>query len=159
MSRKSQTDCFKSQKNAEMYLRYCHSFVTEKHLNYKNIKKCSSKLRLSLALYWSSLLILLSLFMACEIAHFGCNSAIVCILIQWQLTALMRKSSLIHSCTYDQNNYSPSTFWRHCHISIAETQAWACLQALSLLSALQLQHNTHCSAVSAHISSDYAKYY
>jgi len=44
-AKKSQTDCLKARKKAKFYLRYCHSFVTKKHLNYKNIKKMSSKLR------------------------------------------------------------------------------------------------------------------
>jgi len=57
-----------------------------------------------LAFYWNSLLMLLWLFMVWEIAHFGCNGATVCILINRQLSALMRKSSPIHSCTYDQNH-------------------------------------------------------
>ena len=41
----SQTMLTKGQKKAKLHLRYCRSFVTKKHLNYKNVKKMSSKLR------------------------------------------------------------------------------------------------------------------
>jgi len=49
---------FKGQKKAiKLYLRYCHSFVTKKHLNYKNIKKICSKLGLNLAWHCTGALI------------------------------------------------------------------------------------------------------
>jgi len=44
-ARKGPNRLFKGQKKNKLYLRYWHSFVTNKHLNYKNIKKMSSKLR------------------------------------------------------------------------------------------------------------------
>ena len=68
-------------------------------------------------------------------------------LIHRQLSAPRRKSSPIHSCTYDQNHNSPST-WRHRRISIAETHA--CPQAFRLPSNYNTIHN-------ANISSDYVK--
>jgi len=43
-AKRGQTDCLRARKK-KLYLRYCHSFVTKKHLNYKNIKRMSSKLR------------------------------------------------------------------------------------------------------------------
>ena len=72
-------------------------------------------LRLTLAWHcargWSSsLLILLWLFMVCEIAHFGYNSATVCILIHRQLSAPIWKSSPNNFYTYNQNPCSPSTW-------------------------------------------------
>jgi len=46
--------------------------------------------------------------MVYEIAHFECNSATVCILIHWQLSAPIWKSSPNNFYTYDQNHFSPS---------------------------------------------------
>ena len=79
---------------------------------------------------WSSLLMLLWLFMNFKIAHFGgCNGATVCILIHWQLSAPIRKSSPIHSCTCIQNDKSTSsTSWSHFYRGDADhvCQRWAC---------------------------------
>jgi len=61
-------------------------------------------------------------------AH-GYNGATVCILIHWQPSSPIPKSSSIHSCTYNQIRAR----YFHCRISIAETQT--CLQALNLFSA------------------------
>ena len=103
-----------------------------------------------LALYLILLLMLLWLFVVCEIANFGCSGATV-----W--TLILYIGSFLHSC----ESYLPFApvrtgriiralplYLRYCRISIAETQT--CLQALSQLSA----HNT---LHSAQISSDYEK--
>ena len=81
-----------------------------------------------MALYWSSLLILIWLFMVCKIAQFGYDAATVCILIHRQLSAPMRKSSSIHSCPYDQNHSSFPLPQCHCRISMADTQTWPICQ-------------------------------
>jgi len=94
---KDQTDA--RPEKAKLYLCYCHSVVINKHTKisleifFKIEKSC-------LALYWSTFLTLLWLFMVCEIAHFGYNGATVCILIYQQLSAPVRESSAIHSCTF-----------------------------------------------------------
>jgi len=77
------------------------------------------KIKSCLALYWSTELP--RLFMVCEIAQFGYNSATVGILIYRQLSAPILKSSSTNSCTYDQNHNEPFHFdvivaflsWRH----------------------------------------------
>jgi len=51
---------------------------------------------------------LLRLFMVCDVPHVRYNGAIVCILIHRQLSGPIRKSSPIHSSTYDQNHQSAS---------------------------------------------------
>jgi len=47
--------------------------------------------------------------MVCEVAHFGYNGAIVCILIHRRLSAPIRKSSPLHFYTYEHNHISFST--------------------------------------------------
>jgi len=118
-ARKRPNRLFKSQKKAKLYLQYCHSTVTKKHLNYKNIKKFSKFLKINscLALCWRLELIITDIlwfFMVYEIAQFGCNSATACILIHRPLSAPIWKSSPNNFSlyTYDQNHCSPSTSWR-----------------------------------------------
>jgi len=48
-----------------------------------------------------------------KIAHFGYNSATVCILIHRQLSAPIWKSSPNNFYAYAQNHCSPSTSWCH----------------------------------------------
>jgi len=47
--------------------------------------------------------------MVCEIALFRYNGATVCIMIDEEFFAPIRKSSPIHFCAYDQNHKSAST--------------------------------------------------
>jgi len=54
-----------------------------------------------LALHWSSLLMLLCLFMVCGISHFGYNGATICLRFHRQHSPPTRKSSAIHSRTHD----------------------------------------------------------
>ena len=97
-------------------------------------------------MYRSSLLMLHWLFTVCEIAHFGYNSATVCLLFHLQLSA---PKPFIPVLTTRFIKALPLPRC-HCRISIVETQT--CLQALSLLSAYNTLH-------SACISSDCAKKY
>jgi len=85
-----------------------------------------------LALYRSSLLMILLLFMVREIAQVGYNGATVCILIYWQLSLHQCESHLSFTpvLTTRMIRALPR---RHCRISIAEMQT--CPQALSLLCA------------------------
>jgi len=69
-----------------------------------------------LALHWSLLLMFLRLFMVCEITHFGYYGATVWALIHRQLSAPMRKTSPIHSCTYNQNDKTLPLPRHYCRI-------------------------------------------
>jgi len=111
ISIKSQTMLKRGQKKAKPIVQRQEKIKISKKLFEIKIKSC-------LALYWSSLLMLLLLFRVCEIAHFGQNSATVWILIHRQLSEPIQKLSPIHSCSYNQNHYSASTSRRHYRISI-----------------------------------------
>jgi len=95
----------------------CHK-ETSKFQEYS--KKFSSKFKFCLALYWSSVLTLLWLFMVCVITHFAYNGATVCMLIYRQLSAPIRKSSPIHSCTYAGIIRALPLPQHHCLISIVK---------------------------------------
>ena len=87
--------------------------------------------------------------MVCEITQFGYNGATAYILIHQQLSAPIRKSNPIHSCTYDQNLRTPSTSLTPSHFYPIEA-----VLASSVEPAYFSASNTpHC----AHICSDYAK--
>ena len=101
---------------------FCHSSVvkyTSNLLQSKHVMRLEYQILLKSPppqVYWldrplgwsSLLLILLWLFMVCEIAHIGYNSATVCILIHRQLSATIWKSSPNSSYAYDQNHCIPS---------------------------------------------------
>ena len=71
---KDQTDCLKASKSQT--LRYCYTFVTKKHLNYKkmirNFLRNSDSVLLRFVL---ELIMLRWLFMVCKIVHFGYNGS------------------------------------------------------------------------------------
>jgi len=99
---------FRSQRKTQTFLWHCYFFSPKKH---HKLQECHWNIfeietRPCLALHWSSFRMLLLLFMVCGIAHFGCYSATVCILIPWQLSAPVRRCFPMHSCTYDQNHWS-----------------------------------------------------
>ena len=127
---------FKGQKKAKLCLWYCYFFVTKKHTHYKNLIRNFLQnwdyvlLGLVLKLITDASLTFLGLWdytfwvQWCHSLHTD-SSAGFC---------PMRKLSPIHSCTYDQNHKSRSTFSRllsHFYREDAEGRSvykrWACL--------------------------------
>jgi len=106
-ARKGQADCLKARKSQTLFAVLpflCHKKTFKLQEYQKNVFEITIRLTLASRCVggWSSLLlILLWLFMVCESAHFGYNSATVCILIHRQLSAPIWKSS--------PNNFYTST--------------------------------------------------
>jgi len=119
-ARKRPNRLFKGQKKSQnlfaVLLFLCHKETFKLQEYEKNVFEITIKLTLAWHCVGGGsplLLILLWLFMVYEIAHFGYNSATVCILIHRQLSAPTWKPSPNNFCTYDKNHCSPSTSWRH----------------------------------------------